>query len=617
MVDVIRIIAPSIAPSVPDPGVAAQPPLGIARRLGALAAIAVLAACARQETTAPSSTLSFKSNPCLSPDTVRLAVAQTQRIDCSNGGTTVTFAGAGASYLIVPEFATDQAPFQLVSYAVDSGSMGPAASASWVNASARRGGAELGLARALAPAQLNVAQRTVDGRLRARGRQLAMSGAFRATRAPRPQAAQGQLPRSLPPPGSVRSFQVYSSLFGTTDTWATVGARLQYVGANILLYEDTLAPTGGFTPTQLQSYGQYFDQTLFPIDTSAFGAPSDIDGNGRVIVLMSNVVNGDTPTTTCQTQGYVAGFFNEEDFIATASDPHSNQGEIFYTILPDPTGQLSCAHTLADVESAVPPIFLHELQHLINFSQHVVVDGGAPGASWLDEGLSIAAEELGSLYYEAKCPGTACRTNPTQLFPDSAQPFIQGFLYDSYEFALLPDTASILLENDGDPGSSWRGGAWLLVRWLQDQKGSGVLRQLEHGSSDGVTAIAQVMGRPFAELFADFGLALYTDSLPGLPRTTAPAADRFTTRNLRQMWARLFTTSGPASDIPLAMPVQLFSVTSDTSSAIIYPGTVTYFRLDTPTNSAMVSVQFAGPGGLSFVTGLQPQLAVFRLPPGQ
>jgi hypothetical protein len=577
-----------------------------------LAALAA-AACSGKDTTAPS--VSFTRNPCLPADTVRLAVAATLRLDCGNGGTTVTFAGAGASYLIVPEFATDQAPFQLVSYSVASGALSPVATASRTRALAQAvGGAGLPAGGLVPPPRPTAAQRAADRILRARGRQLALSGAFRGSvaRAPRPMA--GGVTRSPPAPGSLRNFQVVSSF--TTPTWATVTARLEYVGSGILLYVDTLAPAGGFTPTQLQNFGQYFDQTLLPIDTAAFGAPSDVDQNGRVIVLMSQVVNADTPASTCTTQGYVGGFFNGED-LSGSSDPHSNQGEIFYSIVPDPNAVYSCAHGVADLGDVVPAVFLHELQHLIDFSQHVVLGGGQAGASWLDEGLSIAAEELGSLYYEQRCPAPACRTNPAQLFPDSAQAFVQSFLYDSYQFALLPDTASITLESDADAGTSWRGGAWLLVRWLADQAGTGIYRQLERGPSAGVADIEQATGKAFPALFADFGLALYTDSLPGLPRTTAPAADRFATRNLRQLWARLYATSGPSTGIPLAMPVQLFKVTADTSTAVLYPGTVTYFRLDTPASSAAVSVRFAAPGGAAFPAALDPQIAIFRLPPGQ
>ena len=598
--------------SIPHPAgrLARRPSRAVVCGLTAAAlAAAAGAACYKVETgPRSSSTLEFKPNPCLGPDTVRLAVAQTQLIDCSNGGTTFTFAGAGASYMIVPEFATDQAPFQFLLYHVASGTM--SATAPNIQAAVR---ADPGLAAAAARAQLGAAQRQADGMLRARGRRLAASGAFRATRANALRAPQRAVQATVPPQGSYRSFKVASDIFNSTNTWATVRAQLAYVGTSVLLYVDSLAPDGGFSAAQLQTYGQYFDQTLFAIDTTAFGAPTDIDGNGRVIVLMTGVVNADTPASTCTTQGFIAGFFNEEDFTAAAVDPNSNQGEIFYAIVPDPAGQYSCVHSVADLQFDVPPTFLHELQHLISFGQHVVVAGGLPGASWLDEGMSTVAEELGSLYYEQKCPPPSCRTDPSQLFPDSSQPFIQNFLYNSYVYALVPDTASILLENDADAGTAWRGGAWLLVRWLADQKGTGVYRQLEQGSPSGTTAIAQVMGEPFPQVFADFGLSLYTDSLPGLPRATAPAANRFTTRNLRQLWARLFTTSGA----PLVMPVQLFPVSSDTTLQIVYPGTAIYFRLDTPSNAAAVSVRFAGPGGAAFQPSYQPQLAIFRLPPGQ
>ena len=554
-------------------------------------------ACSSTESTAPHR-LTFARNPCLPSDTVALAVAATLRLDCSNGGTTVTFAGGGASYLIVPEFATDQAPFQLVDYSVASGTLAPAAAASRMRAVAALQGLR---ARPLE------AQRMADRYLREQGRALARSGAVR-----RP-AVRRQSLASSAAPDTIHNFQVLSNF--TTGTFANVTGRLAYSGTNLLLYIDTLSPSG-FTPAELQTFGQYFDQTLWAIDTTAFGQPSDVDQNGHVIMLMSKVVNADTPSATCATQGYVAGFFNPQDFDGP-SDPHSNQGEIFYSVVPDPNGTFSCGHTVADVGFAVPSVFLHELQHLISFSQHVVVGGGQPEASWLDEGMSIAAEELGSLYYENRCPPPSCRTDPAQLFPDSSQGFVQSFLYDSYQFGLLPDTASITLESDDQPGDSWRGGAWLLVRWLVDQGGAGMYRQLELGPAGGVADIEQATGLPFPALFADFGLALYTDSLPGLPRTTAPAVDRFTTRNLRQLWARLFTTSGPSSAIPLPMPVQLFAVTGDTSAAVLYPGTVTYFRLDTPASSAAVSVRFAAPGGVAFPATLNPQLAVFRLPPGQ
>lgn len=545
-------------------------------------------------------------NPCTPSGTLTLSVATTARVDCSAGGTTLTLAGNGASYMIVPQFPTDQAANQFVNYQLFTGDVvGASASLTTFRASRSAIMSAATSAKPAPPGRKMFAQRAAERALRAR-----------AAHRPRPgisASVRRQLSRAaVPPLGSVQTFHVASSF--TVSTWATVGAKLAYAGSSVLIYIDTLAPANGFTPTQLTNFGQLFDQTLYPIDTTAFGGPSDIDNNGHIIVLMTPVVNADTPASSCASQGFVAGFFDSGDF--GSSGTNSNNAEIFYSIVPDTSGTVSCAHGAGEVGADVPGTFLHELQHLINYSQHVVISGSDPSSSWLDEGMSIVAEELGSVYYEQKCPPPACRTSPAQLFPDSSQGFIQDFLYDSYQYAFLPDTATITLSTDDEGGFSWRGGAWLFARWLGDQMGSSVYHQLERGPSNAIADLQQVTGQSFPTLFSNFGVALYADSLPGLPRTTAPAANRFLSRNVKQLWARLFTTSA-GSGVSTSSPLVLIPITTDTTTSILLPGTMTFFRLDTPAAATTVTIQFSAPGGLPFSPLLFPQIAVFRLPPGQ
>jgi hypothetical protein len=585
--------------------------------ISALALCVLAAACDNSTGVTNVSTVPppIKTNPCGITGTLTLAVATTARADCSAGGTTLTLAGNGASYYIVPQFPTDQVPVAFVDYQMFTGNVAAATvSASRVSAQRMAYAAAAGIASGGLPKGRKLfAQRAAEKALFARAAHRPRSATMHASLQRQVSAAVSRA--AVPALGSLRSFHVANSF--TTNSWTTVGATLVYSGANVLIYIDTLAPANGFTPTQLTNFGTLFDQTLYPIDTTAFGGPSDIDGNGHVIMLMTPVVNADTPTATCNSQGFVAGFFDSGDFDGP-SDPNSNQGEIFYSIVPDTTGKFSCAHGIGEVGADVPGTFLHELQHLINYSQHVVVSGGDPSSSWLDEGMSIVAEELGSVYYENKCPPPACRSNPAQLFPDSSQGFVQDFLYDSYQYVLLPDTATITLSTDDENGFSWRGGAWLFARWLGDQNGSSVYKQLERGPSNALTDVQTVTGQTFQTLFSNFGLALYTDSLPGLPRNTAPAANRFVSRNVKQLWARLFATSGgPGSGIPYQTPIQLFSIPNDSSSSILLPGTMTFFRLDTPASSPTVTIQFSAPGGLPFNPALHAQMAVFRLPPGQ
>jgi len=578
--------------------------------------LAASAACSSASDAPTAPVVAVQRTPCTGGATVVLGTLENARIDCTNGGTTVTLPGNGASYLVVPEFVTDQPALdQLISYRLfadnpAAGTISPRV-ASPVTAAARLATTTATLPGGIAPPSR--AQQAADRFFRSKDR----VNALRAMRAPlasplSPTPAFDVLPgTTVPATGSLRAFHVLSSF--TTNTYANVTARLAFVGSNVLLYVDTLAPSGGFTSSQLQAFGQYFDQALYTLVTQAFGSPTDVDQNGHVIMLMTPTVNADTPKATCNGSGYVAGFFDSIDF-GGATVTNSNQGEVFYSIVPDPAGTVSCAHTVDDVGNSAPATFVHELQHLINFSEHVAVSGGEPGASWLDEGMSIVAEELGSLYHEQKCPPPSCRTNASQLFPDSAQGFVSGFLYDSYQYALLPDTASITMGDDSQDGFSWRGGAWLLSRWLGDQYGSPVYQKLEHGPSNGISDIQQATGANFNALFGRFGVSLYTDSIPGLARTAVSSSLRFSTRNLRQLWARLDVTSGGAADVPNESPLLTYPVSRDSSLAVLLPGTTTYFRLNTPAATPQVTMEFSGPGGTAFNPALGAQLAIFRLP---
>ena len=567
---------------------------------------ATVAACG-QEPAAPISAQRTMDRACSAGSNISLASAQSTVVDCSNGGTTATLAAGGASYLVVAQLATGSAAPGLVAYTLSTDAGAAATSAASHSAAPVTP----------APAPPLDRQLAFDLRLRERERRAAQSPAFASAALRAPAFELGVSSAVAPVTGSVRDFRVLSNYASATDSWRTVAARLEYAGANLLLYVDTLTPHAGFSAAALQQYGQYFDQTLYPMDAGAFGQPADVDGNGRVIMLMSPVVNAGTPAASCYTQGYVAGFFNGQDFNG-ASDPNSNRGEIFYSIVADPQGSYGCAHSVADVSSGEPAVFLHELQHLISYSQHVVVHGGKPAAGWMDEGLSLVAEELGSRYYEARCPAPACRSTPGQLFPDSSAGFVRNFLLTSYAFASHPDSNSLTLHDDGDFGLAWRGGEWAFMRWLGDHMPDGFYRSLESGSADGIAAIeAAAGGQNFATLFANFGLALYTDSLPGLPRNTAPLADRFASRNPRALWALVVSPYAWSAQPSSAFPIPVHAVASSATPVELAPGGMAYWRLDTAPGATVARLRFTALDGSALDPALRPQLAIFRLPPGQ
>lgn len=484
------------------------------------------------------------------PATVSLAPLHGVTLDCSTGSG-LTLDGNGATYLIVPQFATGNVAYQFQNFT------------------------------------LNRRQALFDLHLRRKGQRLAAAAASMGPMAPGPAAAVTV--------GSTRTFWVFADTNATTYKLDT--ATLQFAGANVYVYVDNAAPANGFSPTQLQTFGQLTDQVLYQLDVTTFAAPTDIDHNGHVIMLLSPAVNALTPANDCRTEGFVAGYFDPNDL--APGNAHSNQGEVFYGIVPDPDGTAhSCAHLVADVDGIIPGTFLHELQHMINYGHHVLINGGSAEEGWLDEGMSIVATELGARYYNAKHPPANGR-----IFTDSAVPYIEEQLNDSYDYLANPDTASLTLHTDADCCLEWRGGDWLLMRYLGDQKGDPVFHALETSTATGTANIAQASGLPFSVFFGNFGIAAYTDSIPGVARSAIPAPYRFTSYNLRDLYALVHNI----------YPLLPATLTSAGLSGKIVPGTSAYYQLATPAGSGSVSLTFGGTGGGVFPASLHPQVNVFRL----
>ena len=418
----------------------------------------------------------------------------------------------------------------------------------------------------------------------------------------------------------VRDFKVLSSL--TTSTYITVRGRLLYSGTNILLYVDSLAPTtGGFSDTEYQSFGRQFDQDLFPIDVNTFGATSDIDSNGKTFVLFTPVVNrlalGSGPCGS-----YVAGFFNGADL---SGNSNANRAEIFYSSVPgEAAGGPTCQPlSLTTVRNSAPATFIHELQHMISFNQHVLVRNAGTEDIWLNEGLSHMAEELGGKLYESRypCPNLPpCppqgRGSPSQIFPDSAQGFLPPNFANAYDF--FSSRLSYSLTSPTSFGTiEERGVAWLFLRWLIDQKGEPKLGQLVQTRNRGTGNIEAVAGETFRVLFSDFLAATLLDDYPGATPGQIASRYQYTSRNLRAIYARLNTiapsvypTAYPLDVADLLTPNRLSPGTVSVSRQM-KPGSLDLFQFTSATANAGLTFK---PATGNFLATLNPQVTVVRLP---
>ena len=407
--------------------------------------------------------------------------------------------------------------------------------------------------------------------------------------------APAAAPRTITPPnvGDKRTFKVCSNITcsGTTN----VASTAQFVGQHAAIFLDDNVPANGLSAADLSQIGTQFDQVLFPIDTSRFGSVSDIDSNGVVIVLLTKQINALVPRPTCDTS-FITGFFFSGD-ITPGFATQFNNGEVFYGMVPDPAGTVSCTFTTSYVKTILPVTFIHEFQHMISFNQHVLLRGGDTEALWLNESLSHLAEEIVGLHYDSlNDVATASR-------------FFIGDLYNAYLYLRNPAATALVTETP--PGDlEQRGGGWLFLRYVEDQFGAGATRLMVQTSQIGALNLQAATGQAFETLLGRWALAVFLTDAPGF---TAPAALKYATWRFRTTYASL-NQQDPA-DFPLPYPLTPTTGAGGSASisGTLNAGSGAYLSVNQLANGPGFDLFFRGAGGGALPALGGAQLAIARI----
>jgi hypothetical protein len=397
--------------------------------------------------------------------------------------------------------------------------------------------------------------------------------------------------------GDQRTFQTCINLpCVATSDFVTATAHAQYVGLHAALFTDDAAPAG-FTAADYDSVGAMFDQDLYDVDTHAFGAESDIDANGVVVVLFTPSVNRLTPKDECATSVITGYFFGIDIDPLFQADRRSNKGELFYALAPDPSGTVTCTLSKASVLRLVPVTFIHEFQHMISYNQHVLVRGEASEVLWLNEGMSHVAEELGALHYEA--------LGRDDLFSQ----FAIGDVYNTYLYLQDPGAVS-LLPDAGTGTLEERGASWAFLRWLRDQYGDDITRRLDETDRTGASNVAAAVGEPFGKLVSQWFLANYVSDLPGF---SAPPRLMYQTWHFRTTFQSLHDQL--PSRFPLAFPLVPLQFNGGTFafSGTLRAGSGDYFRVVQTAGQKGFTLLVTGPGGAALPATIDARLNVIRI----
>ena len=372
--------------------------------------------------------------------------------------------------------------------------------------------------------------------------------------------------------------------------------RVAAVGSKAIIVADTANPVSGYTDADYQSIASTFDTVVDPTDTKAFGAPSDIDGNGHVVLFFTRAVNELTPA---RSTSFVAGFFYARDlFPATANASFqacasSNGGEMFYLMVPDPTGVVNGNKFAKDnVTSIVIATLAHEYQHLINASRRMFVNTAATDfeETWLDEGLSHVAEEL--LFYARS--GLEPRANIDATKLRSSSLYVDAFNNDAVsnfarlgEYLRAPSSNSPFADNDS---LATRGATWSFLRYAADHTGSDdgtTWFQLVNSTTTGLANLTQVFGSSLTTLARDWATSVFTDDI-----TTTDARYQEPSWNMRSIFGALQSNG--------AYPIATTTLGSTPAALTVTGGSAAYLRFSVAAGSAATIQWSAVPSTVQF-----------------
>jgi hypothetical protein len=398
------------------------------------------------------------------------------------------------------------------------------------------------------------------------------------------------LNRMEPELGDHRRFSVQNK----DGAYVTLDAEVKAISRHAIVYQEIGVPSTGFTEDDYLTFVKFVEDPIFDTDTRVFGTLSDVDGDGRMSIVLTSVVNRMTDPTD---PGFIAGFFDACDLMVRAACPATNRGEVFYTIMPDPEGTYGKKHPAEDLLRRIPPVIAHELMHMIHYNQRVTGLRAEEDESWLKEALAHMAEDtVAGVLIERKDP--------------RAGDFLTANYIRAYRYLLQPAGSSLIYLDEGTLEE--RGAGWLLLRYLLGHaQGGEFLKQLTRSSVSGVANIEAVTRKTWENILSDWSVALWADNAPELGQIPVDSRYTYTNMNLRDALG----TSQPQA--PFNGTYALKPATTDfvdfLTSGVLPSSSQSYTLLSSGANAQPMIVNLTGARGAVLPGGAKAQFSILRI----
>jgi hypothetical protein len=582
-----NIAAPMPTLTVRDPSILSVDPNGLVHALKRGSSTYVIASAGGKADSALITVLASGQSICTGLATpIELSVGQVLT-DVSGAGACVHASSAGTEYAIVPFYNSSipsaSVPIEVKGQGVTGLSLPPVATL-------------LPSRPNLIPAPTLVPDDNFELQLRQRER-VEMPKRIEAARswmgARRNVIASGAVTQAVPNIGDILKLNANALDFCENPDVRT--GRVAAISDKAIIVADTMNPPGGFTDADYRAIAVAFDTLVDPLDRAAFGAPSDIDSNGHVIMFFTRAVNERTAQGSASV---VLGFFYARDLYPKTgtSGPcaGSNVGEMFYLLVPDPNGTVNGnKRTTAQVQTFTNGTIAHEYQHLINASRRMYVNGGGTTTEepWLNEGLSHIAEQLAFFKSSGRSPRQNLDASgfSDPLFAAAFSTYENNNFNRYKQYLARPDQQSPIGFDAFDDDLPTRGAAWSFLRYAADHlpvpsQENNFWFNLVNTKATGVPNLTAALGKSPNATLRDWAISVFLDdNAPNVdPRFQQP------TWNLRSA----MTNGGTSLGFPLGTRVLTDNLSATTT---LVGNGVAFFRFSVPSSQdALVTVTSSG-----------------------
>ena len=266
--------------------------------------------------------------------------------------------------------------------------------------------------------------------------------------------------------------------------WYTVRSDLLATGTYCKVYAQQ---TAYITTAQAERVAVEFDDKIFNQITTNFGEHGDVDEDGKVTLLLLDIVDEYDPDVG---GGFVAGSFDSTHMLRKTSNSKSNECDmIFIDVNPVEVESEEFYTTIA-----------HEFQHLINYSRTYMVDGREQDI-WINEGLSSGAEYI---YSGAVSQERVNWFNTTVSYQNGGPAIVYGnnfFVWYGYWEYNYPNT---VLDNYATVN--------LFFQWLRIHASNGteIYKEILASEDRDVDAVTTAAKNQIDPAFSDWGDLLET-----------------------------------------------------------------------------------------------------------